>query len=1441
MSSVESRIVTMKFNNSQFMSGVSATIAALGKLKSSMGMKDAAKGIDEVNAKASRFNLNGMTNAAQGVSKSFLAMSTVAITALANVANRAVNAGINIIKSLTITPVMDGFREYELGIKSIQTILANTKAEGTNLKQVNAALDELNTYADKTIYNFAEMTRNIGTFTAAGVDLKTSTQSIKGIANLAAISGSTSQQASTAMYQLSQAISAGSVKLMDWNSVVNAGMGGRVFQEALFETGKAMGKITDVPINTTFKEWTKAGNTFRGSLEKGWVTSEVLTTTLQGFTGEMSKAELRAKGFTEAQIKNIQDMGETGVDAATKVRTLTQLFDTAKEAVASGWSQSFRTIIGDFNEATELFTKISGAFDDVVSKSSDARNKILDDWKAEGGRDAIIKGFKVAFKSLGDIIGVVREQFRDIFPPVTGKRLAELSKGFRDLMKRLKPSEETLEKIGRVARGVFSIFAVGVKVVKAVAGFFKNLLLAIFGGGTGFLDLAAKVGDFFTKLNDGIPAFKLFEGATNRVGDAVRGIGPLFERILNFIQPLIDGFKEFGSEAKESITNAFTDFNWANLFRGISAGALVGLTGVVAKIAKSFKSLVKNGIGVDLTGGIKDSVVKSLETFTGVLQGMQANLKANALLKIAGAIAILVAAIAVLAFIDAGALTKSVAAISAGFTVLIGAFAAMDRIVADPKSAAKLTGLASGLIALAGAMLILSVAIKILSTLEWSELAKGLIGIGVGLAVMTKATDTLTKNYKGMIRAGVGLILVSTALLIMSVAIKRMADIPWNEMINGIGGIGLALATVAGAMRLMPKGMVLQAAALVILSSALLIMSKAIKDFPAVDEAAKQLLAIGAALVVIGAAMRFMPKNMIVTAAGMVVLSYALREIAKAVETFAGMTIEELAKGLISLAVALGIIAGALKLMSSALPGAAVLLVAAAALRVFIPVLQILANMSIAQLVTSLIALAAALGLIAGAAALMGAAAPLLLAGGGALLLVAAGLALIGLAAMAFAQAVKIVAEALQILSNVAGETFDRIIKYIPEIIKSFGQGVVEFIKVIGNSHKEFVKAISAVLAAVLDAIAKNVPKMQKVFGRLLDAAIDTIVKYIPKIMTMGIRLIVNFMKAIRDNLPKILKLAIDIIVTFIRGLQSYVDRVIPEGVRLVVKIINGVSNSLDKITRAATNLVVRFINGMANNYYRILNAGVNFVIKLVRGVGDAGYRIADAGFKAIIKFINGMTRAVNQNSGELRTAGINLAKAIADGFTGGMASRVSGLINSVRGAIGSAIDGAKRLLGIRSPSRVFAEIGQQTGQGFIVGLDSVQSEVSDSAASVGMAARDALKKSMAHLESEIDNDIEIKPVITPVLDLEKVKKDASGLTKAIGRVPVSPQVSAYRAYDISSTQDYMRQDWDGKGGRGDIKLEFTQTNNSPEALSAVEIYRQTRNQLSLAKEALSL
>lgn len=373
---VDERVVEMRFDNKDFESNVKTSMSTLDKLKAALKLPDTSSKTSLNNlsgsVKTATSNVNGLNTAVNTVKASFSALDVVGATAIANITNGIVNASKNLISSFTIAPIMDGFREYETQMNSVQTILANTASKGTTMAEVTAALDELNTYADQTIYNFAEMTKNIGTFTAAGVDLDKSVAAIKGIANLGAMSGSTSAQVSTAMYQLSQALAAGKVSLQDWNSVVTAGMGGEQFQNALKRTAEHFGTDVDAMI--------KKYGSFRESLTRGgWLTAEVLTETLNQIGGAYDETALKAQGYSDTQIQEILQMAQTAEEAATKVKTFTQLMSTLSEAAGSGWAKSFQLILGDFEEARNFFTNLSDYLGAIIEGTSNARNNVLEE------------------------------------------------------------------------------------------------------------------------------------------------------------------------------------------------------------------------------------------------------------------------------------------------------------------------------------------------------------------------------------------------------------------------------------------------------------------------------------------------------------------------------------------------------------------------------------------------------------------------------------------------------------------------------------------------------------------------------------------------------------------------------------------------------------------------------------------------------------------------------------------------------------------------------------------------------------------------------------------------------------------------------------------------------------------------------------------------------
>jgi tape measure domain-containing protein len=1596
----------MEFDNAAFEKKVATTIASLGQLDKALKFDGAKQGFSDIGKAADGINLSGIGTHIEGISAKFLALSTVAITVLANITMKAVEAGIQIAKSLSLDQIISGFKEYEQNMNSIQTILANTKADGTNLEQVNKALDQLNEYSDKTIYNFGQMTKNIGTFTAAGVDLDTSIQSIKGISNLAAISGSSAEQASTAMYQLSQAVSTGTLKLMDWNSVVNAGMGGEVFQKALFETGKAMNTIKDVPIGQTFEEWTKSGNSFRESLQDGWITADVLTTTLQGFTGEMTDAELAAKGFTQDQIAAIQEMGRTGVEAATKVRTLTQLIDTTKEAIGSGWSESFRIVIGNFEEATALFSGISDAVGGFIKRNAEARNEVLQGWKELGGRTLLIDTLEKAFRNLADVLLPIKEAFQEIFPPMTAQRLFDLTKGFANLVDALKPSQQTMDNLKSVFKGLFSILSIGGTIIKEAVRFIVELVGAFTGLGSGnVLGGLAKIGDFFTMLREKLVvggAIKDFfnnleVGAYNVIqvikslievvvdffknigdnkamdaaGGAVDRLQQRFETLKDFFGKIKDLWGPFGDALSK--VGAILDRVWdaiSNWFGelGQKLAAVMGPgdfdatldainVGLLGGISLMIGKWLKGGINFDLGGGLLESIKKTFGELTGVLSAMQTEIKADALLKIAAAVGVLTASVVVLSMIDSAALTKAMTAMAIGFGQLLGAFAIINKMDTTLRGSFNFAATAVGITLLAGAILVLSVAAKNLAELSWEELARGLAGVAGLLTVISIAVIPLTANVSGMMRVGAALIMIGVALNLLAGAVKIFATMSWGEMGKGFAAVAGGLLIIAGAMNLMPSNMIFTGAGLLAVAISLNILAGAMKVFATMDwgEIAKGIVAIGGGLLVIAGAMNLMPANLPITAAGLVLVSFALVGISKVMKSLAEMSWGEIAKGIVAMAGALVVLAVGTNAMSGAIAGAIAMTIVSGALLLLAQVIKQLANLSWGELLQGLVGIAAVFVVLGAAAAILQPLIPALLGLGAALFLIGAGLALFGAGALLAAQAFEIFARSGEEGAKGIVASLMAVGEALPALMAGFARGLVEIANVLIEFAPVLAKALVVVLGHLLDGLILLIPKALVIIGQLLSGILKLIRDKFPEYVQTGISLILALLTGIRDNIGQVVETVVQIVIEFIEALTEMVPKYIDAIANFYIAVLTGAAEAVGRVSGTllfglAASFIQGFMDGLAQStesgplkWFKELagnilswigdvlktlwQKGVDLITGLFGGIVQKAIEVT-AWFVALpvsvlewignvvgtlvskgTDFITGLLNGILNKIGEVTSFFTGLGSDIL-GWIGDVARTLWdkgwGLIqglwdgiwenfvkvkdwfgnidDNIKNAIGdlgnllydigwdileSLLDGMKGMwenvkgwvsnvggwiADLKGPPEkdkiLLVNNGRLIMQGLQTGMEDEWdvvakwlSEINPAVAldpNMGDNMANTLNGAISQMVTQLEDMGEFSPVITPVLDLTRVAADSKLISDYLpGTAPFTPTYSYAQASTIASTTIPTSDTETTASTAGGVK--FEQNIYAPSQLSTADIYKQTRNQITMAKEELSI
>lgn len=1256
---IDERVVEMRFDNKQFEQNVQTSISSIEKLEKSLNLKGASKGLEDVNAAAKNCNMTPLSNAVETVKVRFSALEVMAVTALANITNSALNAGKNIVSALTIDPIKMGFQEYETQINAVQTILANTQSKGTSIDQVNNALDELNKYADQTIYNFTEMTRNIGTFTAAGVDLDKSVTSIKGIANLAAASGSSSQQASTAMYQLSQAIAAGKVQLMDWNSVVNAGMGGELFQNALKRTAEHFGYNVDEMI-------AKYGS-FRESLTQGgWLTTEVLTETLTQLSGAYSEADLIAQGYTEEQAREITELAKTALDAATKVKTFTQLWDTLKESVQSGWTQSWEIIIGDFEEAKELLTEVSNSLGNMVNASAEARNKMLQDWKELGGRTALIEAVRNAFEGVLNIVKPVKEAFRDVFPPMTGEQLYNLTVGLQELTEKFKIGEETANNLKRTFKGVFALFDIGLQGIKALVGGFADLIGYVAPAGDGILGFTAGIGDFIVGIDEAIKSSDAFNKAIEGIGNFLK---PIADGVKTFVKTIADVFSEFANVDTSGLDN-FADKVHTRFEPFVKLGELVkkafeGIIGIVEKaspVLSKLGSIVANAFGnlgeailtafdtasfdpildlinggllagillgikkfikglTELTGsggGILDRLKDILDGIKSSIESWQSSIKAGTLLKIAGAMAILTAAIVALSLVDSGKLNASLGALSVLFVELLGSMAIFEKIM----NGVAIKGMGQLTIAMIGmstAVLILAGAVQKLSGLDWDELLKGLVGVAGLSAILVASATALSKTSKGLIKGSAGLVVFAAAIRVLVGAVEDLGALDVGSLAKGLIGVGVLCTELAlflkatdldGMGILKGTGLVLLAASINILAdavgafgtldissllkglSAVAVVLTELAVFTKVTANAKHVVSTATAMTILGAAMlvfgeavekmgnlswgeigrglttmagslaavtvamNLLPNGMISKATGMVEVGAALLIIGEAVRNMGGMSWDEIARGLVTLAGSMTILVVALNAMKTALPGAAAVLTVSAALAIFTPVLKSLGNMSWESIAKGLVALAGSFTVLGVAGVTLGPLTPAILGLSVAIAALGVGCLAAGAGILAFSTGLSTLA-----VSGTAGAAslvvaVSSILSLIPLLFKAIGEGIISLAGVIANGGPALTKAFTVLVLAAVEALVAAAPTVANGLFVLIDSVLSALIEHTPIIVEQLFDILIGIIQAITTKLPELIKSGVELLMAFFDGV---IDALSGIDVGALVKGIAGI------------------------------------------------------------------------------------------------------------------------------------------------------------------------------------------------------------------------------------------------------------------------------------------
>jgi hypothetical protein len=1462
MSSVDERVVDMKFNNSQFQKGTADTMKSLDDLKKGLNLDGAAKSLAGLDDAGKRFSLAHISNGVDTIASKFSALSVIGITALATITQSAIAAGAQLVKSLTIAPISEGFADYNAKLTSVQTIM---NATGKDISTVSGYFGELDTYADKTIYNLTDMTGAFAKFTNAGIDMDQSVPAIKGIANMVALAGQDAGAASIAMYNLSQSLAGGFLTTTDYKSLNLANVATKEWKNQMIEGAIAAGtlkKNTDgmYTIKDGDKAYTDAA-LFNEALSEGWASAGVLIDVLGDY------------GDTTTVI------GAKAQSAAQDVKSWGMMLETLSAGVGTSWTDTFELILGDVEQSKSLFTPMTAAIGGVLDELAAARNIPLKQWNELGGRDGLIQAGVNSFNALKSVIGPIKDAMTDIFPPITGETLLKITNGLRDFTAGLILSEENSENLRRTFRGVFAVFDIVWMVISGVVGVIAQLIGTISGGTGSVLEFTGGIGDFLVSLRDAIkngeglskffstlgtilqvPLLLLgmlgslikglfddidgvdLSGASSMldtffgkfdgfgaIGERVRSgwetVKNIFNGIKTFFAPFVDNIKDQFGTMFDTLGSAFS----ADGFNGVLDAINVGLLGGIVLLVKKFLDNGLSGFLGEEGGGFKDQIKEILGGMTGALEAMQTNLKAGTLLKIAAAVGILAISAVALSMVDSVRLAAALGAMTVMFGQLAGAMVLLEKVAAGP-GIVKLPIIVAAMILLSIAINILAIAVGKLSGYSWEELAKGLSAVAVMMGIMVGASKLLETQSAGMIRSGIAMILMATGLNILAKAVGTFSGMSWEDMAKGLLGAAVAMGGLVFAMSKVPPNIALSAVGLLIASAALLVLSQAIKSMGEMSwgEFAVAMATLAGSLAILAGGLTLMVASL-PGAAALVIASAALLVLSIALSNMGKMSWEEVGKAMVVLAGSLILLAAGLTVMAVSLPGAAALVIAAGALIVLAIALEQFGDMSWEEIGKAMVVLAGSLLILAVGLTLMIASLP-----GAAALVVAAG-------------ALAILAPVLKILGSMGWDEIGRgltvlaaaltiigiagilILPAIPGLILlgvavtllgvgllAAGAGILAFS--IGITALSLVAGtLAATITVIISAIIAQIPAALEALAQGIILFAQTIAQGGPAFVAAMTTVLLSILTAINTNAPAIVQTLMNLLMLLVNTLVAYVPVLATKGADLIIGLLNGIASRIGGIITAATNLIVAFLNGIANNLPRVIQAGINLIISFIQGLADG----------------------INRNAERMRSAGKDLAFAIIDGMTGGLLSGASRAIQAAKDMAGKALQAAKDALGIASPSKEFTKVGGWSAIGMANGISNGAGKAVSASKAMATDTLDAMKSAMSRISDMVSNEMDMTPTIQPVLDLSAVQKEARNLNglfdpEMIAAAQAYAQSAAYEK--PVSTSDDSNGDG-GNNGNTPTEIKFEQNNYSPKPLSRIDLYRQTKNLVSSVKD----
>ena len=1124
---VDQRVVEMQFDNGQFERNVKTSMNTLDRLKQSLNMNGATKGLENVQQASNNIDFSRMAAGVESLQNRFSTLGIVGMRVIENLTDSAMRFANKTLSFITNGIVQGGIR------RAMNLENAHFQLQGL-LKdevQVSAIMKNVNDAVDGTAYSLDAAAKVASQLAASGMRAGDEMfTSLRAVAGVAAMTNSDYESIGEIFTTV-----AGNGRLMGEQLLQLSSRGMNAAATLAEYLGKSEAEVRDMVSKgkIDFK-------TFAAAMDDAF--GEHAKKANETFTGSLSniKAALARIGALFVSPLIVQN------------GPIVKLFNTLRERI---------------NDIKSTIGPLADQFTGSVNKMAESATAFLSRMKSEDRIQIlsnIVSTLTNVFSGLWSILKPVGQAFKDIFPEAAANSIINFTNKLKELTAKIKLGDTESKSLRDTFKGIFSVLKLVANAVVTVAKGAGNLISKLTGVRGGLLGITGAIGNWLTKVTGAVEKTGAFKAVVGGLSDYLgrclesvkkfigalneKLIAPGFHGLVDLLKKLWELVRKIGSKISEFFKGIGESFNGNSLNGAFTMMGMLVLLKVAYRkffddwipVIKRWKNLIQDGFLKTLASVVKapEGIISAFNAVKRSLWTFNKSMKYDNIMKLAKALLVLAAAMLIISLIDSDKMAASFTILTALVGELMGVLRLYDKF--GNKKITDSAGLISASISMIGmaiAVTILASAMKKLSGLDTGDMIQSLFGIAALIGILVSASKIMNKEEKEMLKFGKQMLIMSAAVLILASACKKLGELSFGDLIKGVGGVLALTMTFVAAAKILSKdekAINKFAGQMLLMSFGIAIMAKVCQSLSGLSwgELAKGGVGLLAATAILVAAAKIMSKDsehVLKGAFQMVLLAAAISIMGRTLSNLSGLSWEGIAKGLVAMGGAVAILAIGLKAMDGTFKGSAALLVAATSLAIIAPVLTTLGGMSWTSIAKGLIT-------IAGAFTIIGLAGLILEPVIGAIIKVAAAIALMGIGCMAAGVGLQFFASGLAMLATVTVTAAMSIVAALKVILL----GILGMIPELASSLVTAFKSLIGVFVECIPALSAGILK-------LIIGVFESLVQYTPQIVELVFNFLIGIFEGIAKNMPRLVKSIVDMFASIFSSVIDALSQVSPD------------------------------------------------------------------------------------------------------------------------------------------------------------------------------------------------------------------------------------------------------------------------------------------------------